>query len=88
MLAGNKPGITGFINDLKEAKYASSNKEPLGKTISRNYKLPEECKDDQFKYGKPTDQNQFSAKETICPNEHLSESDEIKKMYLKSHGSF
>lgn len=62
MLAGHKPGINGFIDNLKEAKYASSVKEPLGQTINRNYNLPLECKNEQFQYGKPTDQNQYSAK--------------------------
>jgi hypothetical protein len=73
MTAGHKPGVTGFINDLKESKYASQQKEPVGKSLSRDYKLPEVCADQNFKYGKPTDANQYSAKDTICPNEYLSE---------------
>lgn len=88
MKAGEKIGIHGFMNDLKETQYKSSKTEPLGRTIDRKYNLPEVCHDYQFQYGKQTDKNEFSAKETICPNEYLSESDEVKKMYLKSHNAF
>lgn len=68
MMAGHKPGVAGFVNDLKETKYASQQKEPLGMSLNRNYKLPDVCSEETFKYGKPTDANQYSAKETICPN--------------------
>jgi hypothetical protein len=87
MKASHQLGVTGFINGLQETKYASNLKEPLGKTLNRNYNLPEVCSNPYFKYGKPTDPDQYSAKDTICPNEYLTESDEVKKMYLKSHGN-
>lgn len=68
MKAGHKPGVTGFINELKETKYASQQKEPLGKSLSRNYNLPNVCADPTFQYGKPTDPNQYTCKDTVCPN--------------------
>lgn len=47
-------GINYFMNNMKEQKYARNQREPLGKSIMRNYEFPEKVKDDSFKFGVPT----------------------------------
>lgn len=50
----NIGGINYFIEEIKEAKYASHNREPLGSSIKRNYEFPQEVKKQEFKFGVPT----------------------------------
>lgn len=47
----NLNGIKYFINEMQEQKYARCQREPLGKSIMRNYKFPEIVKEDQFRFG-------------------------------------
>lgn len=49
-LSGNK----FLMNQLKENHYASAKREPLGKSLQRDYIFPDECKKDDFKFGIPT----------------------------------
>ena len=57
----------------------------MAKTIDRKYNLPEQAKQDNFKYGLPTEKNQYDVKETIYSAENMPENEEIRQMYLKSH---
>ena len=50
----NLSGINHFINQIKEQKYASSRREPLGQGIQRNYVFPNKTKDEEFRFGVPT----------------------------------
>jgi hypothetical protein len=50
----NLPGIKNFINNIQENKYARNNREPLGKSLMRNYNFPEKTTQDNFKFGIPT----------------------------------
>ncbi len=50
----NLSGINHFINEIKEQKYASSRREPLGQRIQRNYVFPNIAKEDEFRFGVPT----------------------------------
>lgn len=48
-------GINHFLNHIKENKYASSWREPLGKGLQRNYIFPEKVAcDENFRFGVPT----------------------------------
>ena len=47
-------GVNFFINKIKEDKYARNQREPLGKSIIRNYNFPETVKEENFKFGVPT----------------------------------
>ena len=47
-------GVGYFINEIKENKYSRLQREPLGKSIIRNYEFPEKVKEDSFKFGVPT----------------------------------
>lgn len=46
-----KSKLAEYANDLKEEKYASHQREPLAKPMARNYKMPEEVKKEDFRFG-------------------------------------
>ena len=50
----NLKGINHFMNDLKEQKYASSKREPLGKGLQRDYVFLDKYKKEDFRFGVPT----------------------------------
>jgi hypothetical protein len=50
----NLNGVNHFVNQIKENKYTSSQREPLGQGIMRNYVFPDKVKEDSFKFGVPT----------------------------------
>lgn len=50
----NLSGINYFVNSIKESKYAKNQREPLGKSIIRNYEFPEKYKENEFRFGIPT----------------------------------
>ena len=81
----NIDGNKFFMNQLAESHYASSKREPLGKSIVRNYKFPEVVKNDDFRFGIPTT-GFFNAKELIYNGSLLEEPDNVKKLYYKTHG--
>ena len=81
----NIDGNKFFMNQLAESHYASSKREPLGKSIVRNYKFPEAVKENNFRFGIPTT-GFFNAKELIYNGGLLQEPDEVKKLYYKTHG--
>lgn len=81
----NIDGNKFFMNQLAESHYASSKREPLGKSIVRNYKFPEACKNESFRFGVPTT-GFFNAKELIYNGSKLDEPDDVKLLYYKTHG--
>ena len=81
----NNDGIKNFINSIDESNYASNKREPLGKSIVRNYKFPDEVKSQNFRFGVPTN-NENSVKDLIYNNKcPLFESQKTKDLYYKSH---
>ena len=54
IMGSNLSGINHFINNIYENKYAKNQREPLGKSIIRNYKLPDKIKEDDFRFGLQT----------------------------------
>ncbi len=42
------------MNEMEEQKYVRRQREPLGKTIMRNYKFPEITKEESFRFGVET----------------------------------
>ena len=81
----NIDGNKFFMNQLAESHYASSKREPLGKSIVRNYKFPEQVKENNFRFGIPTT-GFFNAKELIYNGSLLKEPEEVKQLYYKTHG--
>lgn len=52
--AQNLAGLADYNNNLKEGKYNSHIREPLGKSYARGYNMPEQTKEDKFEYGVAT----------------------------------
>lgn len=50
----NLVGLKHFENEIKESKYSTNTREPLGHSIIRNYNLPQRIKDPKFKFGVAT----------------------------------
>lgn len=48
-------------------------REPLGHTIDRKYKMPNETNQENFKYGLATEKNKYDVKETIYSAENMPE---------------
>jgi len=85
--AQNLNGLADKFNDIKESKYASQMREPLGKAYERKYQMPGETQTDGFKYGVPSGQC-VSAKELLYPaGGSLEERPETAAMYVKTHGN-
>jgi len=74
-----------FMNDLAESRYASKKREPLGKSIVRNYKFPEVVKSADFKFGVPT--SGFLSSKNLIYYGASDEPEEVKNLYYKSHGT-
>lgn len=81
----NLNGNGYFMNALQEKHYASARREPLGKSIVRNYTFPEEVKKEGFKFGIPTS-GFYNAKEVIYSGCLLNEPDDVKQLYNRTHG--
>jgi len=64
----NLNGAKYFINKMKEQKYVRTQKEPLGKTLQRNYVFPEEVKKEVFKFGVPTQGGKYFKINLIIKN--------------------
>ena len=64
-------------------------REPLAKSLSRNYVLPERVLQKDFTYGNKTDFNDYVAKDVIAPNNIKIEKDpEVQALYIKTHGNY
>ena len=81
----NLNGNNSFMNELAESRYASNKREPLGKSIVRNYKFPEVVKSADFKFGVPTT-GILNAKNLIYYGSK-EEPEDVKNLYYKSHGT-
>ena len=81
----NLDGNKEFMNELSESRYASNKREPLGKSIVRNYKFPEVVKSTDFKFGIPT--SGFLSANKLIYYGAKEEPEEVKKLYYRSHGT-
>jgi len=78
-------GVKGYMRDLREEKYAKNIKEPLGKTVDRNYNWPQQTQQGNFQFGVPT-RGSESAKDVMYNAVGISETQQTKDLYIKSHG--
>lgn len=86
--AQNICGLADKFNDIKEAKYASHQREPLGRPASRGYAWPQQVQTEKdFRFGvqsKPSE----SAKDLLFPAQGATpEAPEVAAMYAKTHGN-
>ena len=78
--------LAQYEKELRENKYASSIKEPLGKGFERGYSYPNQVHSNEFKFGQQTEVSE-SSKLLIFPlNGQKEENPEVKALYFKSHG--
>ena len=82
----NSKSLAQYEKELKEQKYASSVKEPLGKGFERGYNYPQEVQTGNFKFGQQTEPSENSKLLIFPPNGPVQEKPEVKQMYYKSHG--
>jgi hypothetical protein len=80
----NMDGNKYFMNTLAESRYASSKREPLGKSIVRNYEFPDTVKKDGFRFGIPT--KGYSNTKDLIYYGAKDEPENVKELYYKSHG--
>ncbi len=86
--AQNLAGLADYHNDLKESKYQSHTREPLGKSYVRGHQLPHVTKQQEFAFGVPTIGSE-SAKDVLYPKgREKEERPEVSAMYNKTHGAF
>merc|ERR1719387_2613743 len=86
--AGKKEGIAEYMQARAEQTYASTKREPLGRSINRGYNLPEEILKEkgQFSYGlAPLNADRFDGKEIIFPRGVEREREEDHDQYVFSH---
>ena len=81
----NLDGNKEFMNELSESRYASNKREPLGKSIVRNYKFPEVVKSTDFKFGIPT--SGFLSANKLIYYGAKEEPEDVKNLYYRSHGT-
>ena len=87
--AQNLSGLADKFNDIKEDKYASHQREPLGKGFTRSYQWPDKTGQGTIAFGVPTSGLE-SAKEMIYPmgGAYISKDPEVHEMYKKTHGNY
>ena len=80
-------GLAEKFNDIKESGYASSIREPLGKTYVRGHELPASTQSNGFKFGVPSGVC-LSAKELLYPaGGSYEERGAVAAQYEKTHGN-
>jgi len=86
--AQNLNGLADKFNDAKEGKYASSVREPLGKSYQRGYNWPKQAQQSDHAFGVATAYS-INAKDVLYPAQgSYEEKPETSKMYQKTHGNF
>ena len=71
------------MNTLAESRYAQSKREPLGKSIVRNYEFTYTVKKDGFRFGIPT--KGYSNTKDLIYYGAKDEPENVKELYYKSH---
>jgi hypothetical protein len=81
-------GMADKFNDAMEARYDSMKREPLGKSISRNYKWPTEAHEGKATFGLPT-KDIVNAKQILYPAGGAeNESSNHAEMYKRTHSNY
>jgi hypothetical protein len=71
-----------------ERKYASVKREPLGRSLTREYVWPAQANNGNISWGLPS-KDSYNAKEIIYPQGGaLEEKPENAMMYKKTHANF
>lgn len=86
LVAGQKYGIEEYLNTRSERVYASTTREPLGKSYVRGHALPEDAKIPKG-FGKTVPQDE-DVKQVIYARGVPAESEEARRLQIKSHGAY
>ncbi|KAF4705771.1 hypothetical protein FOZ63_003287, partial [Perkinsus olseni] len=90
MKAQERVGVDAYMDECAEQVYASTKREPLGKSYVRGHELPEETKAASFEgFGfKPPDSD-YTAKESVFPVDVAREdSPEVRDRYRFTHKNY
>jgi len=88
MKGNNLIGLADKFNDTMERKYQSVKREPLGRSMTREYQWPTQANEGKIAFGLPS-KELANAKEIIYPaGGALDEKRETMEMYKKTHGNF
>lgn len=86
--AQNLNGLAAQFVEMKERKYASNIREPLGMGYSRQYQWPDKVNND-LAFGVPLEIIKDQAKMAIYPaGGSLEEKGDVARMYQKTHGNW
>lgn len=85
--AQNLSGLADKFNEIKESKYASHVREPLGTGLNRQYNWPDKVAPGVTAFGLPTTGLE-SAKEMIFPAGGAVEDPDTQAIYRKTHMNF
>ena len=89
MKAQNLNGLAAQFVDMKEKKYASNIREPLGMSYSRQYQWPDKVANNDIAFGVKLDIIPDQAKMAIYPTGgSLEEKVDVARMYQKTHGNW
>jgi hypothetical protein len=81
----NLNGVKYFMNQMNEQIYAKNKREPLGKSIIRNYNFPDLIKEENFRFGLNSIRDQTARDLIYAP--YIENSEEQKKNYEITHGN-
>ncbi|CAJ1346253.1 unnamed protein product [Effrenium voratum] len=86
--SGQQFGVAEYINTRAEDVYHSTKREPLAKPFLRGHSLPPAVQAPEFPgFGLPLDRSEKGAKDVMFPRGKAPESDEVKALYKRTHGS-
>jgi hypothetical protein len=80
-------GVAATLEEMKESIYHSNKREPLGKTPQLRYPLPEFTLDKNYRFG-VKNVTRETAKEVLFPEQNPDNDENVKQLYIKSHGSY
>jgi hypothetical protein len=86
--ANNLVGLADKFNDTMERKYQSVKREPLGRSMTRDYQWPAQANEGRISFGLPS-KDLMNAKEIIYPaGGAMEERQDVKEMYKRTHANF
>ncbi|KAF4675588.1 hypothetical protein FOL47_007539 [Perkinsus chesapeaki] len=90
MKAQERVGVAAYMDECAEQVYASTKREPLGKSYVRGHDLPPATKDSSFKgFGYKPPDSDYTAKESIFPVDVArEETASVKDRYRFTHKNY
>ncbi len=80
--------VEAFLLEKSEQVYHSVKTEPLAKPVPRNYKMPAETQNQDFRFGATQEKSESSWNVLYPKDSQVVETEETKRMYIKSHNDY